>query len=70
MILNNHNIQSIIIEGGTQTLQSFIDENLWDEALVFVGDTSFQKGVKAPIIKKQFNEKLIKGDVLKRYTND
>ena len=70
LVLNNHNIQSIIIEGGTQTLQSFIDENLWDEALVFVGDTSFQKGVKAPIIKKQFNEKLIKGDVLKRYTND
>lgn len=70
LVLNNHNIQSIIIEGGTQTLQSFIDENLWDEALVFVGDTSFQKGVKAPIIKKKFNEKLIKGDVLKRYTND
>jgi diaminohydroxyphosphoribosylaminopyrimidine deaminase/5-amino-6-(5-phosphoribosylamino)uracil reductase len=70
LVLNNHNIQSIIIEGGTQTLQSFIDENLWDEALVFIGETSFQKGVKAPILKKQFNEKLIKGDVLKRYTND
>ena len=70
VVLERLNIQSIIIEGGTQTLQTFIDENLWDEALVFVGDTSFQKGVKAPIIKKQFNEKLIKGDVLKRYTND
>jgi diaminohydroxyphosphoribosylaminopyrimidine deaminase/5-amino-6-(5-phosphoribosylamino)uracil reductase len=70
VILDNHNIQSIIIEGGTQTLQAFIDENLWDETLVFVGDTCFHKGVKAPILKKQFKEELIKGDVLKRYMND
>ena len=31
-------------------LQRFIDENLWDEALVFTGDMLFEEGVKAPVI--------------------
>ncbi|RMA64912.1 bifunctional diaminohydroxyphosphoribosylaminopyrimidine deaminase/5-amino-6-(5-phosphoribosylamino)uracil reductase RibD [Ulvibacter antarcticus] len=46
--LYNHNIQSIIIEGGATTLQSFIDTNLWDEALVFTGNSIFENGIKAP----------------------
>ncbi len=50
-ILYNYAIQSVIIEGGSQTLQAFIDANLWDEARVFVGDTNFTKGVGTPIIK-------------------
>lgn len=29
--LHAHNIQSLIVEGGARTLQSFIDQNLWDE---------------------------------------
>ncbi len=48
--LHKLNIQSIIIEGGTKTLQSFIDENLWDEARIFKGVTRFGKGIKAPVI--------------------
>ncbi len=43
-------IISIIIEGGTNTLQSFIDKGLWDEARVFTGGKYFQSGVKAPVI--------------------
>jgi diaminohydroxyphosphoribosylaminopyrimidine deaminase/5-amino-6-(5-phosphoribosylamino)uracil reductase len=35
--LYDHQIQSVIIEGGRQTLQTFIDANLWDEARVFRG---------------------------------
>ena len=49
-ILFKNEIQSVIIEGGAQTLQSFINENLWDEARVFIGDTIFKDGVKAPQI--------------------
>ncbi|MBP6587861.1 MAG: riboflavin biosynthesis protein RibD, partial [Flavobacterium sp.] len=45
-----HQIQSVIIEGGRQTLQTFIDENLWDEARLFIGTNSFDNGIKAPII--------------------
>ncbi|MCK0131820.1 bifunctional diaminohydroxyphosphoribosylaminopyrimidine deaminase/5-amino-6-(5-phosphoribosylamino)uracil reductase RibD [Flavobacteriaceae bacterium F08102] len=44
-------IQSILIEGGAQTLQTFIDAELWDEAYVFKGDVRFEKGLEAPVIK-------------------
>ena len=70
-VLQKHNIQSVIIEGGTQTLQTFVDANLWDEALVFIGDTSFEKGIKAPVLSaKIIATKNIKNDILKIYTND
>lgn len=46
--LFEQNIQSVLIEGGTKTLQTFIDSNLWDEARVFKGAVSFNKGIKAP----------------------
>jgi diaminohydroxyphosphoribosylaminopyrimidine deaminase/5-amino-6-(5-phosphoribosylamino)uracil reductase len=49
-ILFKHNIQSVIIEGGARTLQTFIEANLWDEARVFRGTNSFLEGTKAPII--------------------
>ncbi|GLB49757.1 riboflavin biosynthesis protein RibD [Neptunitalea sp. Y10] len=55
-ILYKHGIQSIIIEGGAQTLQTFINENLWDEARVFTGNTIFEKGIKAPHINKPFTQ--------------
>ena len=64
-------ITSVIIEGGSKTLQSFIDENLWDEARVFIGKQVFEKGIKAPEIKgKPDSEIKIKDDILKIYTND
>jgi diaminohydroxyphosphoribosylaminopyrimidine deaminase/5-amino-6-(5-phosphoribosylamino)uracil reductase len=70
-VLQKHNIQSVIIEGGTQTLQTFIDANLWDEAFVFIGETHFEKGTKAPIfLAKVTTEVNIKNDVLKIYRND
>ena len=47
-VLYEKEIQSIIIEGGAKTLQSFINENLWDEARVFVGDSVFKNGIKSP----------------------
>ena len=46
--LFDNEIQSVIIEGGRQTLQTFIDENLWDEARVFKGAACIENGVKAP----------------------
>lgn len=47
-ILFQHQIQSVIIEGGAKTLQTFIDANLWDEARLFKGSTLIQNGKKAP----------------------
>ena len=43
-------IGSIIVEGGAKTINSFIEEGLWDEARVFVSDKKFEKGIKAPKI--------------------
>jgi diaminohydroxyphosphoribosylaminopyrimidine deaminase/5-amino-6-(5-phosphoribosylamino)uracil reductase len=43
-------IQSVIIEGGTQTLQSFLDAGLWDEARIFVSLKTFEDGIQAPAI--------------------
>ncbi|MGV3697169.1 bifunctional diaminohydroxyphosphoribosylaminopyrimidine deaminase/5-amino-6-(5-phosphoribosylamino)uracil reductase RibD [Flavobacterium sp.] len=68
-ILYKYGIQSIIIEGGRQTLQSFIDDNLWDEARVFIGNKHLKKGVKAPDLDADFQAKKIKGDQLKLYFN-
>ncbi len=48
--LFENNLQSVIIEGGRQTLQTFIDENLWDEARVFKGNAVFENGTKAPVL--------------------
>lgn len=44
------NIQSIIVEGGAQTLNQFILRDLWDEARVFTGKRRFGSGIKAPLM--------------------
>ncbi|KUF44250.1 bifunctional diaminohydroxyphosphoribosylaminopyrimidine deaminase/5-amino-6-(5-phosphoribosylamino)uracil reductase RibD [Myroides marinus] len=49
-ILYKHNIMSVVIEGGTQTLQSFIDAKLWDEARIFTGETILGNGIAAPVL--------------------
>lgn len=69
--LHQHNIQSIIIEGGSQTLQTFIDEDLWDEARVFTGDSKFAEGIKGPILSKDsIKERKLKSDQLNIFKND
>lgn len=70
-ILYNHEIQSVIIEGGTKILQTFIAENLWDEAHVFGGNTKFGNGLKAPELKLVPNQLIeISTDSLRIYVND
>ncbi len=43
-------IQSIIIEGGAQTLQLFIDSDLWDEARIITGSDNWETGIPSPAI--------------------
>lgn len=69
--LFKQNISSVIIEGGSKTIQSFIDEELWDEAFVFYGSVLFKNGIKAP----KFNgclksETRILKDTLKVYVKN
>lgn len=56
-VLYRHNLLSVIIEGGRQTLQTFIDEGLWDEARVFKGTVTFEGGTKAPVINGKLSAK-------------
>ncbi len=44
-------VQSILVEGGAQTLQSFIDADLWDEAYIERTDIILGCGIKAPEMK-------------------
>jgi len=50
-------IQSVIIEGGRQTLQTFIDANLWDEARVFKGAIFLGNGTHAPLLNSKWETK-------------
>ncbi|WP_395073726.1 bifunctional diaminohydroxyphosphoribosylaminopyrimidine deaminase/5-amino-6-(5-phosphoribosylamino)uracil reductase RibD [Flavobacterium sp.] len=69
--LFDNSIQSVIIEGGSQTLQTFIDSNLWDEARIFKGRVTFKNGVKAPTFKGDFkNSTKINNDELLIYSNN
>ena len=43
--------QSVLVEGGAQTLQSFINADLWDEAFVERSEMVLGDGVKAPELK-------------------
>ena len=70
-VLYRHKVQSLIVEGGQKTIQTFIDENLWDEARVFSGALTFQEGTKAPLLDIPFlNEENLMGDRLKTFIND
>ena len=65
--LHAQNIQSMIVEGGTKLLQSFIDEDLWDEARVITNSTlNMGKGLAAPVLKNNilFEEQMIENDVV------
>ena len=71
-ILYRHQLQSVIIEGGQQTIQTFIDANLWDEARIFKGNSVFTTGTAAPTIQgKEFEKHHIMTDeYMKIYNHD
>jgi diaminohydroxyphosphoribosylaminopyrimidine deaminase/5-amino-6-(5-phosphoribosylamino)uracil reductase len=48
--LHEQKILSVIVEGGSILLNSFIENDNWDEARVFIGNKLFYDGVKAPNI--------------------
>ena len=52
-VLFEQKISSVLVEGGSATLQHFIDQNIWDEARIFVAEKKLVRGVKAPEISKQ-----------------
>jgi diaminohydroxyphosphoribosylaminopyrimidine deaminase / 5-amino-6-(5-phosphoribosylamino)uracil reductase len=49
--LYKSDIQSMFIEGGGEVLNHFITMGLWDEAKIFSGNSGFNEGLQAPVIK-------------------
>jgi diaminohydroxyphosphoribosylaminopyrimidine deaminase/5-amino-6-(5-phosphoribosylamino)uracil reductase len=47
-ILSSRGIQSLLVEGGKALLESYMLAGLWDEARVYIGNTRFGSGIKAP----------------------
>lgn len=69
--LYQENITSVIVEGGVKTLNSFIKQNLWDEARIFRSAIRWQDGIKSPEIKgKIILEKTILNDHLTVIRNE
>lgn len=63
-------IQSVIVEGGANTLNQFINQNLWDEAHTFIGDVIFNDGIKAPqLVNNPSSSRKIGKDELIVYVN-
>ena len=64
-LLHLRNIQSLIVEGGSKTIQGFIDSDLWDEARIFTSPKVLNEGIKKPVFDgKQKSSSLIEGDQL------
>ena len=51
--LYNRKLQSLMVEGGSILLQSFIDAGLWNEAYIEKSDALLKEGVKAPCFPKK-----------------
>lgn len=49
--MHEDGVQTLLVEGGSLLLQSFIDSGLWDEAYVETGDDCVNGKVKAPVLK-------------------
>ncbi len=60
--LHDNGVTSILVEGGTRLLQSFIDSGMWDKARVEVAPIVLGDGVKAPRLSMRPAESLTIGN--------
>ncbi len=71
--LLQRNIQSVLVEGGAKTLQSFIDKGLWDEARIYTAAFEWTDGIKAPTLSNTselIKTEKIHTDILQYYKNN
>ena len=64
--LHQMGIQSLLIEGGAQTLQSFIDAQLWDVAFIEESSQLLEGGIAAPKINGLSTEKAFFGQKIEK----
>ena len=64
--LYKKNIHSVIVEGGKNTLNTFINDGLWDEARVIQNKHILKQGIESPIIEGYVKNKYkIDDDLIK-----
>lgn len=68
--LHNQKITTLLVEGGAKLLQSFIDQNLWDEARILVGNQTLEGGIDAPRLSgKPIGQYQLADNQIIRYQN-
>lgn len=68
---NRQNLQSLIVEGGARTHQSFIERGLWDEIRIETAPISAAKGTPAPTVPSNAilrESQQIDGNTVETYT--
>ena len=72
--LYHHHIQSLIVEGGRKTLDSFLAQNLWDEIRVETNTAlTVQGGTRAPHLPssaKSYRQEVYDGHVIVTFKNN
>ena len=66
-VLYSQNIQSLLVEGGRKTLDSFLNAGLWDEARILIGNQQWGKGLKAPVINQMPDREVVINNNVIRY---
>ena len=51
--LYERGVGSLLVEGGSGLINSFLEKDLWDEAFVFTSPRTFQKGIPSPQLPLQ-----------------
>ena len=67
------NIQSLLVEGGARTLQTFIDEDIWDEARMITNESLLVgNGLSAPHLRNAvlLNERKYGNDLIQYYKHE
>ena len=65
--------QSLIVEGGAETLQSFISSGLWDEIRIETASTTVAEGTKAPTLPdgvRLVSREVYGGNIIETFEKD
>jgi len=71
-LLYKKGVQSLIVEGGSRLLQSFIDSNFWDETRIIKNtELLLQEGLPSPTLKNncRFKQEWVGKDAINFYLN-
>ena len=53
--LAERKIQSLLVEGGSHLLQSFLNEELWDEIFIEHSEQTLRQGIAAPAVREGYS---------------